>query len=82
MMGLEDAVLADRVGEARRRAALRRLEAEAEPAAERRAALLLSVAAMAKEQSEISDEIEALEAERILRQSDLYAYRQTLAFAF
>ena len=50
--------------------------------AEQRAELLLSVAAMAKEQSEIATEIESLESERALREADLYAYRQTLAFAF
>ena len=47
-----------------------------------RAELLLNIAAMAKEQGEISEEIESLEAERALREADLYAYRQTLAVAF
>jgi len=50
--------------------------------AERRAELMISVAAMAKEQGKIAEEIEALEAERGLRESDLYAYRETLAFSF
>jgi Protein of unknown function (DUF2799) len=50
--------------------------------AETRAQLLLDIAAKAKEQGKISEEIEALEAERVLREADLYAYRQTLAFAF
>jgi hypothetical protein len=47
-----------------------------------RAQLLLDIAAMAKEQGTISEEIEALEAERVLREADLYDYRQTLALAF
>jgi hypothetical protein len=47
-----------------------------------RAELLLSIAAMAKEQGEISEEIESLQAERALREADLFAYRQTLALAF
>lgn len=47
-----------------------------------RAQLLLDIAAMAKEQGTISEEIETLEAERVLREADLYAYRQTLALAF
>lgn len=50
--------------------------------AERRAELLLSSAAVAKEQGQISEEITALEQERALREADLSAYRQTLAFAF
>jgi hypothetical protein len=50
--------------------------------ATRRAELLLDAAAMAREQDEIADEIASLEAERALREADLYAYRQTLAFAF
>lgn len=49
---------------------------------EQRAELLLSIAAMAKEQGTISEEIEALEVERALRESELLNYRQTLAFAF
>lgn len=49
---------------------------------ERRAELLISIAAMAKEQGTISEEIEVLEAERVLREADLYDYRQTLAFVF
>jgi hypothetical protein len=53
-----------------------------ETPAERRAELMLEVAAMAKEQGRIGEEIESLEVERALRQSDLSAYRQTLAFAF
>ncbi|HUF73399.1 MAG TPA: DUF2799 domain-containing protein [Gammaproteobacteria bacterium] len=47
-----------------------------------RAELLLDIAAMAKEQGEISEEIESLQAERALREADLYSYRQTLALAF
>lgn len=47
-----------------------------------RAELLINAAAMAKEQGEIADEIEVLEAERVLREADLYAFRETLAFAF
>lgn len=50
--------------------------------ADRRAELLLNIAAMAKEQGTIAEEIKALESERALREADLYAYRQTLAFAF
>ena len=50
--------------------------------ATRRAELLLDAAAMAKEQDQIADELVSLEAERALREADLYAYRQTLAFAF
>jgi len=50
--------------------------------AQQRAELLLNAAAMAKEQGQIAEEIEALEADRILREADLLAYRQTLAFAF
>lgn len=53
-----------------------------ETSTEQRAELLLSIAAMAKEQGTISEEIEALEVERALRESDLFSYRQTLAFAF
>ena len=49
---------------------------------EQRAELLLSSAAMAKEQGKLSEEITALEQERVLREADLLAYRQTLAFAF
>jgi hypothetical protein len=48
---------------------------------ERRAELLLNIAAMAEEQGTLGEEIQALEAERALRESDLYSYRQTLAFA-
>ena len=47
-----------------------------------RAELMLNIAAMAKEQGEIADELEVLEAERLLREADLAAYRQTLAFSF
>jgi hypothetical protein len=36
---------------------------------------------MAEEQGTLGEEIQALEAERALRESDLYSYRQTLAFA-
>jgi hypothetical protein len=53
-----------------------------ETGAERRAELLLNAAAMAKEQGKIAEEIEALEVERALREADLYAYRQTVAFAY
>jgi len=53
-----------------------------ETTTERRAELLLNIAAMAKEQGTISEEIESLEVERALRESDLYSYRQTVAFAF
>ena len=47
-----------------------------------RAELLLNAAAMAKEQGQIAEELEVLEAERLLREADLAAYQQTLAFAF
>ena len=50
--------------------------------AETRAELLLSSAAMAKEQGQISEEITSLEQERVLLEADLRAYRQTLAFVF
>lgn len=54
----------------------------AETPTERRAELLLNMAAMAEEQGTLGEEIQALEGERVLRESDLYNYRQTLAFAF
>jgi hypothetical protein len=53
-----------------------------ETPSERRAELLLNLAAMAEEQGTLAEEIQALEVERVLRESDLYNYRQTLAFAF
>jgi hypothetical protein len=53
-----------------------------ETESKRRAELMLSVAAMAKEQGKIAEEIEVLKDERVLRETDLYAYRETLAFAF
>lgn len=49
---------------------------------ERRAELVISMAAMTKEQVSIGHEIEDLEAERALREAELLAYRQTLAFTF
>jgi hypothetical protein len=53
-----------------------------ETTSERRVELLLNIAAMAKEQGTISEEIETLEIERALRETDLYSYRQQVAFAF
>jgi hypothetical protein len=49
---------------------------------ERRAELLLNIAAMAEEQGTLGEEIQALEVERARREADLYSYRQTLAFTF
>ena len=49
---------------------------------DRRGELLVSMAAMTKEQVRIANEIEDLEIERALRESDLYAYRETLAASF
>jgi hypothetical protein len=53
-----------------------------ETPSERRAELLLNIAAMAEEQGTLAEEIQTLEVERALRESDLYSYRQTLALAF
>lgn len=53
-----------------------------ETPAERRAELMLEIAAKGKEQGRLVEEIESLEAERALRLADLSAYRQTLAFSF
>lgn len=53
-----------------------------ETGSERRAELMINMAAMAKEQGRIAEEIEVLESERVLAESDLYAYRETLAVAF
>jgi hypothetical protein len=50
--------------------------------AERRAQLLLDTAAMAAEQGRIAEELEGLATERVFREADLRAYRETLAFAF
>ncbi|MGW8368770.1 MAG: DUF2799 domain-containing protein [Gammaproteobacteria bacterium] len=50
--------------------------------AEERAQLLIDTASMAAEQGKIAKELEGLEAEHALRQADLQAYRQTIAFAF
>jgi len=52
-----------------------------ETPATRRAELMLNMAAMAKEQGRLGEEIETLRVERVLRESELRAYRQTLAFA-
>jgi hypothetical protein len=52
-----------------------------ETPATRRAELMLSVAAMAQEQGRLAKEIEALRVERSLREADLVAYRQRVAFA-
>lgn len=49
---------------------------------ERRAELLASTAAMAAEKVQIAEDLEDLEVELAFRQSELLAYRQTLAFAF
>jgi hypothetical protein len=53
-----------------------------ETSTEQRAELLLNIAAMAKEQGTIAEELESLELERALREQDLFSYRQQLAFAF
>ncbi len=53
-----------------------------ETGTERRTELVIGMAAMAKERDEIGDEIEELEAELALREADLYAYRETIAFVF
>lgn len=53
-----------------------------ETSTEHRAELLLNIAAMAKEQGTIAEELESLELERALREQDLFSYRQQLAFAF
>ena len=53
-----------------------------ETTSEQRAELLLESAAMASELVEIGNELEVLEAERIMREDDLVAYRETLAFDF
>jgi hypothetical protein len=53
-----------------------------ETTSERRAELLLNLAAMAEEQGTLAEEIESLEVERAFRESALLNYRQTLAFAF
>jgi len=50
--------------------------------ATRRAELVINIAAMSKEQVKVAAEIEDLEAERLLSEADLLAYRQTLAYAF
>lgn len=47
-----------------------------------RAELLASTGAMAAEKVQIGEDIEELEIELTFRQSELLAYRQTLAFAF
>jgi len=49
---------------------------------ERRAELVINMAAMTNEQVRIGHELQDLEAERVLRESDLLSYRQTLAFVF
>lgn len=49
---------------------------------ERRAELLINMAAMTKEQIAVAAEIEDLEFERADREAELFAYRGTLAFAF
>ena len=52
-----------------------------ETTATRRAELMLSMAAMAKEQGRLGEEIASLRVERVQREAELRAYRQTLVFA-
>lgn len=52
-----------------------------ETSSTRRAELMLNVAAMAKEQGRLGEEIKSLRAERVQRDAELRAYQQTLAFA-
>jgi Protein of unknown function (DUF2799) len=53
-----------------------------ETTGEERAVLIVDTANKAREQKDIEGEIEGLEAERLLRQDDLLAYQETLAFDF
>jgi len=52
-----------------------------ETPATRRAELMLNIAAMAKEQGRLGEELVSLRAERVQREDELRSYRQTLAFA-
>jgi len=53
-----------------------------ETPAEERARLLVEIADMAKEQGEIEKEIVALESDRSLREQDLAAFQETLAYGY
>jgi hypothetical protein len=52
-----------------------------ETTSERRAELMLRVAAIGQEQGRIGKEVETLRIERAQRESELIAYRQQIAFA-